>query len=215
MSEIKDIGDLSLINKIDDDAEFPYAILPALIEAEKKVFKDEATDCYNRNFWKDYVSHFDARRGDRASLVVVDINNLKKINDTPVEFGGGHLAGDELIKKTADFLKQTFTRKNDRVIRYGGDEFIILCNHVNGSDPKTNLTPTPDTDRPADKFNRWVNSVFDQQSLISSGLDFAYGIAHFDPSQDNDIEDTLRRADKQMYHQKFEMKSKSSPTNTK
>jgi len=43
MSEIKDIGNLSLPDSIDYTVEFPYAVLPALIEAKKKAFKDQAT----------------------------------------------------------------------------------------------------------------------------------------------------------------------------
>ncbi|HOG37497.1 MAG TPA: GGDEF domain-containing protein [Candidatus Woesebacteria bacterium] len=207
MSEIKDIGNLSLPDSIDYTVEFPYAVLPALIEAKKKAFKDQATECYNRNFWKDYANHFDGHRGDRASLVVIDINNLKKTNDAPVESGGGHLAGDKIIKKTADFLMANFTRKNDRIIRFGGDEFIILCNHINGSNSKTDSTPSSDSDKPIDKFDHWLNSIFSPETLSALGLDFAYGAAHFNPQEDHDIEDTLRRADKKMYQKKMEMKS--------
>jgi diguanylate cyclase (GGDEF)-like protein len=54
------------------------------------------------------------------SLVIIDIDNLKKINDSY-----GHLAGDVVIKDIANFLKE-IVRETDVVARYGGDEFVIL-----------------------------------------------------------------------------------------
>jgi diguanylate cyclase (GGDEF)-like protein len=62
-----------------------------------------------------------ARRYQRAlSLVMMDIDNLKRINDAY-----GHLAGDAVIKDMAKILKET-SRRTDVVARYGGDEFVIL-----------------------------------------------------------------------------------------
>ncbi len=54
------------------------------------------------------------------SIIVVDVDGLKTVNDTK-----GHLTGDELIKSVAQVLKQSF-RAEDMVARIGGDEFAIL-----------------------------------------------------------------------------------------
>ena len=70
------------------------------------------TSLYNRNYY-DYVFKKEFKDG---YIYYIDINNLKKINDTV-----GHLKGDVLIKKIAVFLNIIF---KGSVIRIGGDEFI-------------------------------------------------------------------------------------------
>lgn len=62
-----------------------------------------------------------ARRYQRAlSLVIMDIDSLKKINDSY-----GHLAGDTVIKDIARLIKET-VREADIIVRYGGDEFVVI-----------------------------------------------------------------------------------------
>ena len=58
-------------------------------------------------------------------MAIVDINNLKIINDT-----FGHPAGDDIIKFVAGMVKSAI-RSEDTLIRYGGDEFLIIFNDVN------------------------------------------------------------------------------------
>ncbi len=55
------------------------------------------------------------------SIIAIDVNGLKYVNDTY-----GHEAGDQLIKQVADILL-TSTRKTDIISRSGGDEYIVLC----------------------------------------------------------------------------------------
>lgn len=58
----------------------------------------------------------------RFPILMVDIDNLKQVNDDP---NGGHAAGDALILETAEVL-QTSVREGDVVARYGGDEFVLV-----------------------------------------------------------------------------------------
>ena len=60
------------------------------------------------------------RSGDPFSLIILDIDHFKEYNDT-----NGHAAGDELLIKVADIL-QDCSREQDLVVRYGGEEFIVL-----------------------------------------------------------------------------------------
>jgi diguanylate cyclase (GGDEF)-like protein len=62
----------------------------------------------------------------RLSVIMVDIDNFKKLND---EFG--HLLGDEILRSVASILKQQL-RRMDMVCRYGGDEFAILVPETTG-----------------------------------------------------------------------------------
>jgi len=89
--------------------------------------RDELTALYNmRAFSKVAAREHDAaaRVGDTYSILMIDIDGLKKINDTY-----GHEAGNRAIQMVGDALLR-LTRSNDAVARYGGDEFIILLAHV-------------------------------------------------------------------------------------
>ena len=64
------------------------------------------------------------RHGNRFSLLLIDIDHFKRIND-----GHGHAAGDEALRSVARRL-QELTRNSDAVFRYGGEEFVILLRNT-------------------------------------------------------------------------------------
>lgn len=91
---------------------------------------DPLTDCYSRAYL--HMNIVDTANFNRAngkniySLALVDIDNLKSINDS-----FGHLAGDRAINSIAQVLKRNVDDAcGDCVVRFGGDEFIILWNRV-------------------------------------------------------------------------------------
>ena len=163
--------------------------IPAIDAANrlnKLLCKDALTGCYSRNYYENYKTEiFDPNRDhNQVGLIFVDVNGLKKINDTK-----GHKAGDDLIKKTADFLKSS-CRKEDMVFRIGGDEFVIICrNHNNHTNFEEDL---------------YVN--FEERRFSKAPTDFAFGVAVFDKSRDLDLSGTEKRADIAMYENKAEMK---------
>lgn len=59
------------------------------------------------------------------AVVMIDLDHFKKLNDTY-----GHLAGDECLIKVAEIMKREFARETDTVVRYGGEEFLILAPYV-------------------------------------------------------------------------------------
>jgi diguanylate cyclase (GGDEF)-like protein/PAS domain S-box-containing protein len=82
---------------------------------------DELTDVYNRRYFEEVAERIlkKAKRYDISfSLVVFDLDGLKKINDT-----FGHQCGDKVIKRFADIMKDS-VRETDVLARYGGDEFV-------------------------------------------------------------------------------------------
>jgi diguanylate cyclase (GGDEF)-like protein len=92
--------------------------------------RDFLTSAYNKKFFVERLQEefsFAQRHLRELSVLVLDIDHFKKVNDT-----FGHLAGDIAIKKVAHHLI-SHTRKDDIVARFGGEEFVILMRDV----PKT------------------------------------------------------------------------------
>ncbi len=88
---------------------------------------DGLTGLLNRKSWEDILEQeFDreARYHEECSLIIFDIDHFKKVNDNY-----GHPAGDEVIRQTADIVRQS-VRKTDVAGRYGGEEYVILLPHT-------------------------------------------------------------------------------------
>ncbi len=89
----------------------------------QETYKDELTGVYNRKYLNLIFERELARSRrykDSLSLMILDLDNFKEINDSL-----GHLEGDKTLVKFADVLKNT-VRESDTVVRYGGDEFVII-----------------------------------------------------------------------------------------
>lgn len=88
---------------------------------------DGLTGLYNHSFFHDLLDA-EISRSDRYkynfSLLMIDIDDFKKINDNY-----GHQAGDTILKDLALILK-SFVRKSDPVVRYGGEEFVIILSQT-------------------------------------------------------------------------------------
>ncbi len=107
--------------------------LAAFLESAGKdpsrlVFEDELTGIYNRRFLLHYLDsriEWDRLDGRRISLVMMDLDHFKSINDTY-----GHLVGDQALVWLAEHLK-TAAGKDGYPIRYAGDEFMLLLEASN------------------------------------------------------------------------------------
>ncbi|MCR4750146.1 MAG: GGDEF domain-containing protein [Lachnospiraceae bacterium] len=82
---------------------------------------DELTGLYNRRGYDFLLNNVDI---DTSALVLIDLNEFKKINDTY-----GHDVGDRALIKVADVLNRNF-RAHDFVCRIGGDEFAVIMIHT-------------------------------------------------------------------------------------
>lgn len=96
--------------------------LHLLSEAEKQSMTDALTGLYNRRSMEQLLQRevaLSERHGHPLSLVMIDMDKFKEINDAH-----GHAAGDYMLKSFADCVRITL-RKTDLAFRYGGDEFVI------------------------------------------------------------------------------------------
>lgn len=95
------------------------------IELEKLANTDQLSGLYSRNFFQMELSRQIELKEESVnsnfSLILIDINGLKNVNDNI-----GHVAGDTLILSAANVLKKS-CREEDLVCRVGGDEFVVLC----------------------------------------------------------------------------------------
>ncbi len=90
------------------------------MEAASRSTHDALTGLYNRSLFESLVDVLDENRPPEVSVILIDIDGLKRVNDTQ-----GHAAGDELIQRTANILRASF-RAEDAVARIGGDEFAVI-----------------------------------------------------------------------------------------
>ncbi|MDX1482113.1 MAG: GGDEF domain-containing protein [Woeseiaceae bacterium] len=95
-----------------------------LLVAREKLNHDPLTGLYNRRAFDVSIERFlnlHYMLDQPFSLVMIDIDNFKAINDSL-----GHAAGDRLLKAVADRMARAFVRKNDLTCRFGGDEFAVI-----------------------------------------------------------------------------------------
>jgi diguanylate cyclase (GGDEF)-like protein len=144
-------------------------------EAEKKSIIDSPTGLYNRNYLEDYVSNFDNSRSKKPLVIVFcDADNLGAINKEK-----GDDVGDQLIKDVAMAIKDS-VRQEDKVIRKGGDEFIVIIeNFSNFEELKKELSV---------RF----------KSKQTSDAKFSFGIVQYDANRDYRLNNTIQRGNNQM-----------------
>lgn len=159
-----------------------------LRQLELLSISDGLTGLYNRRFFDSKIFE-EARRAHRQShdlfLAVIDVDNLKDINDKY-----GHPAGDKLLKSVGDIIKHCIRENVDWPFRYGGDEFCVILTQV--SREQAIITT-----------ERFIQS-FNEKKLPLTGL--SIGLAQFKRSEDGkwteDITELVRRADAALYKAK-------------
>jgi len=99
-------------------------------ELEQKNTLDELTGLFNRRFYDQKILA-EYRRSKRnltpLSLVLIDIDHFKAVNDTY-----GHLAGDRCLAWLSEHIKQSLKRSSDLPFRYGGEEFCLILPDTDG-----------------------------------------------------------------------------------
>jgi diguanylate cyclase (GGDEF)-like protein len=161
-------------------------------EVEKlkaSVYNDELTKAFNRKWLHDnYLDTNGQNFKNGGTLAIIDLNYFKQINDTH-----GHIVGDKVLV----FITNELQKIREAVVRYGGDEFLILF-HKNISSQK------------AAKVLEEIRTKIISKKLKSKDaafkVSFSFGVIEFDENES--IGDVIEKADKIMYEDKIRIKKK-------
>ena len=124
-----------------------------------------------------------ARRGRSLVVVVFDVNDFKRVNDTR-----GHLAGDDILRSFAQILDEE-NRAMNLVARYGGDEFVSILSDA-------------DLDGARLYIKRVVERVATDPIMEPMGVTVSIGLAEFDRASMKTTDDIVSAADSDMYRVK-------------
>jgi diguanylate cyclase (GGDEF)-like protein len=164
-------------------ATLSYALLAWLLSgyydrSKQLIARDYLTALYTRRYVYERFPKLSSdadRRGCKIGIMVIDVNDFKKINDTH-----GHKAGDNVLKTISLFLSDT-ARSSDIVSRWGGDEFVVIL-------PQRGK---PDMDGFLQRFSNKL-------SQLPHSVNVSVGSAVY-PDHSTSLDDLLDIADKNMY----------------
>lgn len=152
---------------------------------KEQVIRDPLTGLHNRRFLDETLSRELARakrEGYPVSLLMIDVDHFKRINDTY-----GHPAGDEVLKILAGLLRAS-CREGDIACRYGGEEFIALL-------PRA---PAEIAHERAEQWRESFAALVTRHGEFQIGATFSAGIASF-PQHAHDADTLVARADAALY----------------
>ena len=157
----------------DEDA----SVLNQLLLRNRQVYIDSATHVYNRRYFDDRLRDLDGE----FTLAMLDLDHFKHINDTY-----GHLAGDAALSRAAQAIRSAI-RTGDELVRYGGDEFLLLFHDM----PRNALKKKLESIRAA------VESL-EFPEYPGLRITVSIGCAH----AVGPLADTVQKADQALYHAK-------------
>lgn len=156
------------------------------VNLERAATMDFLTELANR---RQAVRHLERERararrsGESLAFVMVDLDHFKRVNDTY-----GHQAGDAALKHVADLMR-TRARTSDILIRYGGEEFLLVL-------PDTRL-------RGAMELANSLRERIQDHPLTYGDLEVpiraSFGVAVLPPGEEISVKDMIGRADKALY----------------
>lgn len=157
--------------------------------------KDALTGVRNKTAYDKAVEIIDKKIKDDVdvefAVAMVDLNYLKNIND---EYG--HACGDTALIRLCNLVCGIFV--HSPVYRYGGDEFIVLLRNRDYRN----------IDKLIDEFNDKLAELSEDHELLPyEKISAAIGYSKYDPKNDSSVMDVFKRADKNMYTRKREMKA--------
>lgn len=118
---------LPLMRKYLDEAAPVLSSLRLLKLSKEQALRDPLTHCHNRRFLDEFMSKYEPlseREGKKTGFLMADVDYFKQVNDEH-----GHEAGDAVLQQIVGILHSCI-RRSDLLIRYGGEEFLMLLQDV-------------------------------------------------------------------------------------
>jgi diguanylate cyclase (GGDEF)-like protein len=169
--------DWTVLESLASHAERALGRVRALEEARSQALLDPLTGLANRRHMEIFLQHSwaAARRGEELAVMLLDLDDFKAINDRH-----GHASGDDVLRVVAEVLR-TEARGSDAVIRYGGDEFLVVLPRA-GAEAARRLY-----ERVSRRLEGWVRA--------------SVGIAAYEPTHASPLA-LLQAADADLYARK-------------
>ncbi|NLG72132.1 MAG: sensor domain-containing diguanylate cyclase [Chloroflexi bacterium] len=169
---------------------------------EQLSYQDSLTGLYNRAYFEDRLKKLQAGGRWPISVISLDIDHLKQVNDS-----SGHAAGDELLQAMASVIRSAF-RKSDTAARIGGDEFVILLEGASQAVVEKAVA------RLREAINKWNAARSGPQAAnggnTSSNWELSASIGAATGEAGCRLVDVLSEADERMYQEKRSRNVKSS-----
>lgn len=168
-------------------------LLEARDQLELLVQMDPLTEALNRHAFHSLLRRPEKGQESKTSgsVAVIDIDNLKPINDT-----FGHTVGDKAIRAVARAMR-SLVRADDMLFRWGGDEFLVLMFNL----------PQDDALRRMEKLNQILEEHGGRWTSVPITVTVSYGVVGF--SSLTDLGGAIEAADKAMYAQRNQTRGRS------
>ncbi len=154
---------------------------------QKQLFSDPLTGAFNRKWFSDQYL-FEENFKNNGFIAFLDLNKFKIINDNY-----GHLVGDQVLKYLVKFLKKEFDYPGIDIVRYAGDEFIILID-----EEKTTIFNIDNIVKEAQI--KLSNQKLKSAKIKELQFSFSYGLTPF--KRGDHVENILDIVDELMYKNK-------------
>jgi diguanylate cyclase (GGDEF)-like protein len=161
---------------------------------QQQAICDELTGLYNRRYMLDQLADEKARAdrdGRPFSVLIIDVDHFKRINDTV-----GHFVGDKVLKQSAAAIRAAL-RETDTLSRWGGEEFMVLM-------PSARLEAIHDV---VQRVHRSVEEIDFSQCGLDGRVTVSIGAAQWHP--DETLEEMLTAADDALYRAKQNGRNRS------
>ena len=174
-------------------------VIRKMDKLENRAYRDTLTGLQNRTAYYEYNDVLNKKEdaGDADfSILMIDINYLKRVNDTY-----GHEQGNLYLQGAAELIRKVFGE--EYVYRIGGDEFVVILEGKaqDGAEERIRAFRDEITRLQADdSLKPWEK------------VSAAVGLAKYEKGRDASTEEVLRRADEAMYREKIAMKAQRTDT---